>query len=126
MRDYKKEYREYHGKPEQIKNRSERNTARRLLGLDKGDGKEVDHKIPLSNGGSNNKANLRAVSRTTNREKYNNPGGDKMPYKVKGKAVYHLKNGKWSKKQQCSSHENALKAMRLLHGVEHGMKPRGG
>lgn len=32
-RDYKKEYREYGGKPEQIKHRSERNKARRMMGL---------------------------------------------------------------------------------------------
>ena len=46
-----------------------------------------------------------------------------MPYKVKGSAVYHLKGGKWVKKQQCSSHENAVKAMNLLRGVEHGWEP---
>lgn len=68
-RDYKKEYREYQGKPEQIKNRSERNTARRKMGLHKGDGKEVDHKNPISKGGSNSKRNLRVVSRSTNRKK---------------------------------------------------------
>ena len=70
-RDYKKEYREYHGKPEQIKNRAERNTARREAGLKKGDGREVDHKRPLSKGGSNSKSNLRVTSRTSNRKKYN-------------------------------------------------------
>ena len=53
-------------------------------------------------------------------------GRTKMPYKVKGKAVYHLKGGKWSVKQQCTSHENAVKAMNLLQGVEHGWKPTGG
>jgi hypothetical protein len=42
-----------------------------------------------------------------------------MPYKVKGGAVYHLKNGKWSKKQQCGSPEKAHAAMRLLEAVEH-------
>jgi len=70
-RDYKKEYREYHGKPEQIKNRSERNIARRKLGLKNGDGREVDHKKSLSNGGSNNRSNLRVTSLKTNRKKYN-------------------------------------------------------
>ena len=45
---------------------------------------------------------------------------DKMPYKVEGKNVLHEKGGKWSIKQKCSSHENALKAMRLLQGIEHG------
>ena len=68
-RDYKQEYREYHGKPEQIKERAQRNAARRKLGLKRGDGKEADHKNPLSNGGSNSKRNLRAVSRSTNRKK---------------------------------------------------------
>ena len=71
MRDYKKEYKEYHGKPEQIKKRAERNTARDESGLKKGDKKEVDHKTPLSKGGSPAKSNTRVVSRTTNRKKYN-------------------------------------------------------
>lgn len=70
-RDYDKEYEQYHGKPEQIKNRAERNTARREMGLRNGDGKEVDHKRPLSKGGSNSKSNLRVTSRTSNRRKYN-------------------------------------------------------
>jgi 5-methylcytosine-specific restriction endonuclease McrA len=70
-RDYKKEYREYHGKPEQIKNRSDRNKARRILKLKTGDKREIDHKVPLSKGGSNDKENLRLVSRRTNRKKYN-------------------------------------------------------
>lgn len=68
-RDYRKEYDQYHGTPEQIKRRAERNAARRKLGLKHGDGKEADHKVPLSHGGSNSKRNLRAVSRSTNRHK---------------------------------------------------------
>lgn len=68
-RDYKKEYRDFHGKPEQIKRRAARNKARSLLGLKRGDGKEVDHKKPISKGGGNGKGNLRAVSRRTNRKK---------------------------------------------------------
>jgi hypothetical protein len=43
-----------------------------------------------------------------------------MPYKIKGKDVFHYKNGKWSIKQHCSSHENAVKAVRLLHGIDSG------
>ena len=70
-RDYKKEYREYHSKPAQRKARSERNKARRMMGLKVGDPREVDHKVPLSKGGSNQKRNLRVVSRTTNRRKGN-------------------------------------------------------
>ena len=68
-RDYKKEYREYHSKPEQIKNRAKRNKARKEMGLKVGDPREVDHKKPLSKGGSNSKKNLRVVSRSTNRRK---------------------------------------------------------
>lgn len=68
-RDYRKEYDQYHGKPEQIANRAARNKARAEHGLKKGDGKEVDHKVPLSKGGSNSKDNTRVVSRHTNRIK---------------------------------------------------------
>ena len=70
-RDYKKEYREYHGTPEQRKNRSLRNQARREMedrGLvRKGDGKDVDHKKPLDSGGSNDPSNLRVLSKAKNR-----------------------------------------------------------
>lgn len=68
-RNYKKEYADFHGKPEQKKNRARRNTARKTMGLKVGDKREVDHKKPLSKGGSNGKKNLRAVSRTANRKK---------------------------------------------------------
>jgi 5-methylcytosine-specific restriction endonuclease McrA len=68
-RDYRREYDEYHGTAEQRKNRSKRNKARRKLKLRKGDGREVDHKKPLSKGGGNGRKNLRAVSRKTNRRK---------------------------------------------------------
>ena len=70
-RDYKKEYQNYHSKPKQRKNRSLRNQARRKMGLKVGDPREVDHKKPLSKGGSNSKSNLRVVSRKTNRAKGN-------------------------------------------------------
>jgi 5-methylcytosine-specific restriction endonuclease McrA len=70
-RDYDKEYEQYHGKPAQVKARSTRNKARRKLGLKKGDNREVDHKQPLSKGGTNSKSNLRAVLQKVNRSKYN-------------------------------------------------------
>lgn len=54
-RDYRKEYDEYHAKPEQKKNRAKRNKARNDMiksgKVKKGDGKEVDHIKPLSKGG---------------------------------------------------------------------------
>lgn len=71
QRDYKKEYANYHSRPEQKDNRAKRNAARRTMGLKVGDPREVDHKKPLSKGGSNKKSNLRVVSRTTNRKKGN-------------------------------------------------------
>lgn len=71
MRDYKKEYANYQGKPEQKKKRAIRNNARRRLEAEgrvhKGDGKDVDHKKPLSKGGSNQSNNLRVRSKSANR-----------------------------------------------------------
>jgi hypothetical protein len=70
-RDYKHEYAAYQGKPEQIKNRAKRNKARADMEkagrVHKGDGKDVDHKVPLSKGGSTGKSNLRVKSVHTNR-----------------------------------------------------------
>lgn len=71
VRNYKKEYRDYHGKPEQIANRSARNTARRTVEKEVGKaalkGKDVDHKKPLSKGGSNARSNLQILSVRENR-----------------------------------------------------------
>ena len=47
-----------------------------------------------------------------------------MPYKVQGNRVMHKKGGKWTVKQTCRSNAAARSAMRLLYGIEHGMKPR--
>ena len=66
-RDYKKEYAEYHSRPEQKKNRAKRNKAHRNSNC--GPGQEVDHKVPLSKGGSNSPSNWRVVSKETNRKK---------------------------------------------------------
>lgn len=68
-RDYKKEYREYHGTKEQLRRRSSRNKARRKLEKDglvrKGDKRDVHHKDrnPLNN----SKKNLRSTTRSWNR-----------------------------------------------------------
>ncbi len=66
-RNYKKEYARDHSSTTAKKNRAKRNAANRKL--KPGPGKEVDHKKPLSKGGSNGKKNLRVVSRATNRKK---------------------------------------------------------
>lgn len=70
-RDYKKEYQNYGGKPEQIANRAKRNAARAELMkkgvVRKGDGLDVDHKTPIAKGGGNGAGNLRAVPKSQNR-----------------------------------------------------------
>jgi 5-methylcytosine-specific restriction endonuclease McrA len=70
-RDYRAEYDRYQGTEEQKKNRAQRNKARRELAKEgkvkKGDGLDVDHKKPLSKGGSTSRGNLRAVSKSANR-----------------------------------------------------------
>jgi len=71
MRDYKKEYANYDGTEMVKKKRAERNKARRIMEragvVKKGDGKDVDHKKPLSKGGTTVISNLRAKPASTNR-----------------------------------------------------------
>jgi hypothetical protein len=70
-RNYADEYRNYGGKPEQIKNRAARNAARAAMekkGLvRKGDNKDVDHRKPIVKGGGNATSNLRVVPASQNR-----------------------------------------------------------
>jgi len=68
-RNYKKEYADFHGTPAAKKNRAAVNRARRAVGLKVGDPREVDHKKPMSKGGTNSKKNLRVVTRKVNRKK---------------------------------------------------------
>lgn len=78
-RNYKQKYKDYHSTGTQKKNRAARNTARSTMAaagkVSKGDGKEVDHKKPLSKGGSTSKSNLRVVAKAVNRKKGNRTGG---------------------------------------------------
>jgi hypothetical protein len=64
-------YEKYHASEKAKKQRAMRNSARREFEREglvhKGDGKDVDHKRALVNGGSNDRSNLRAVSVHTNR-----------------------------------------------------------
>lgn len=70
-RPYSKEYDQYHSKPDQVKKRAARNKARAEMAkegrVSKGDGKDVDHKVPLSKGGSTGKSNLAVKSVHANR-----------------------------------------------------------
>lgn len=70
-RNYRAEYDKYHASPEQKRNRAMRNAARREMErkgvVSKGDGKDVDHKVPIAKGGGNGKGNLRAVPASSNR-----------------------------------------------------------
>lgn len=69
-RDYRAEYDRYQGKPDQIKNRTARNAARRKAmkegKVKKGDGKDVAHVVALDKGGSN-KQGVRIESKAANR-----------------------------------------------------------
>jgi hypothetical protein len=69
MRDYKKEYRDYHATPEQKKRRAGRNAARRKLTAEgrvkKGDGMDVDHRN--HNTLDNSPSNLRVLRAKVNR-----------------------------------------------------------
>lgn len=70
-RNYRKEYDDYHGTAEQIKNRAKRNSARSIMVKEKGakalKGKDIDHKKPLIKGGTNARSNLMVQSVSKNR-----------------------------------------------------------
>lgn len=82
VRDYKMEYRNYHGKPKQRKERAKRTKAREDLikkgKVKKGDGKDVDHKKALRHGGSNGINNLRIRDRSENRADNGHKKGEKQ------------------------------------------------
>lgn len=81
-RNYKKEYRNYHGKPKQRKERAARTKAREILmkkgRVKKGDGKDVDHKKPLRSGGSKGINNLRVRDKSENRSDNGHHKGEKQ------------------------------------------------
>jgi len=78
-RNYKQEYENYDGTEAVKKKRAQRNKARRMLeatgAVKKGDGKDVDHKKPLSKGGTTIISNLRAKPAAANRSFKRNPDG---------------------------------------------------
>ena len=69
-RNYKTEYKNYHSKTEQKKNRAGRNGARRIMKKKFGNsilGRDVDHKD--RNPRNNSKSNLRLQSKSSNRSR---------------------------------------------------------
>lgn len=70
-RNYAQEYANYDGTEMVKKKRAARNKARRMLEREglvhKGDGKDVDHKKPLSKGGTTTRSNLRVKDANDNR-----------------------------------------------------------
>lgn len=80
IRDYKDEYQKYHSTTKAKKDRAKRNSAR--AAMQKAGkvrkGQDVDHKKPLSKGGSNKKSNLQVMAASKNRSfKRNSKGGIK-------------------------------------------------
>jgi len=82
--DYKDAYKRWHSSKKAKRERAQRNKIRRQFEregiVEKGDGKEIDHIVPKSKGGSDSRKNLRVVSRHVNRTK-----GSKMPKRRKRK-----------------------------------------
>ena len=91
-RPYKKEYKQQKARGE--KERLRRNARERARYWAKKEGRDVkgediDHKKPLSKGGTNKKSNLRSVSPSKNRSFSRNPDGSvkrNIPKKKKRKS----------------------------------------
>jgi hypothetical protein len=68
-RNYRSEYDNYQGKPDQIKNRASRNAARKKMEKagKVGKGQDVDHQD--GNPRNNSLSNLKAMSKSKNRSK---------------------------------------------------------
>lgn len=76
-RDYKREYKLYHGTAKQKRRRAQRNSARRKMEkagrVSKGDGKDVDHANHDTS--DNGTKNLKVMSKGRNRAKNLGKGG---------------------------------------------------
>lgn len=61
----------YDARPENVAKRTKNNAARAIMTKEgkvrKGDGKDVDHKVPLRSGGGNGRGNLRVQTQAKNR-----------------------------------------------------------
>jgi hypothetical protein len=83
-RNYRKEYDNYHARPEQIANRAERGKARaemkKKLGAAAIAGKDIDHKKPIRSGGGNGGGNLRVAPVGSNRSRNGHQPGEKQKH----------------------------------------------
>lgn len=92
VRSYKTEYANNGASKKQKLQRAARNKARseavKAGKVSKGDGKDIDHKIPLNKGGSKAKSNTRVQSASKNRSNGGKQvtGAKKNPHKNKTKA----------------------------------------
>lgn len=88
-RDYKRENELYKSKPEQIEARVRRNRVRRQAikdgKVEVGDGTAIDHKTPISKGGSDKASNLRVTDFDKNSSFSRNPDRSVKVNKPKGK-----------------------------------------
>lgn len=82
-----REYAAYQGTAEQRKNRSKRTVLRNKANAtgvtSKGDGKDLDHKKPLSKGGANTLSNTRVTTKAKNRSFSRNSDGSLKSQKSK-------------------------------------------
>lgn len=78
-RNYREEYDKYQGSPEQLKNRAQRNKARRIMAksgkVHKGDGKDVGHIRAMSKGGKTTAGNIEVQTKSGNRSFARNKDG---------------------------------------------------
>jgi len=92
FRNYKKEYANYQSQPEQKKNRAGRNAARRSLlktgRVNKGDGKDVDHRD--GNPRNNSPSNLLVKNKSSNRSRKFTGGSASMLSKAAEEYVQSL------------------------------------
>lgn len=118
-RDYKKIYKKYHSSRKAKKARAARNKARRQMvkagRVRKGDGKEVDHKRPLSKGGSNGKKNLRVVKRKKNRQ-----DGQKLSVKARKKNKKELTKAQKSRLRKHKAHHTKKHMQMMINMMRDG------
>lgn len=78
VRNWKNEYKTAMARGERDEHAARcrnRRAAEKVGKVKKGDGKDIDHKVPLAKGGSNKPSNLRVVPKSVNRSFKRNKDG---------------------------------------------------